>query len=361
MPTKTSELWRARIEQRLLAIWFGQDDSLTGAICNRILSPLAALVALIAKRRRLQIAKRPVQDRPAVIVVGNLVVGGTGKTPLVIALARALQTRGYQVGLIASGYRAKAQTARTIRPESDARTDGDEPVLLALQTGLPVTAAASRNAALQLLEANRPDLDIIISDDGLQHVGLPRTLEFAVFDSRVLGNGKMLPAGPLREPAAHARAMDAILLNGDAELPDVLVSNETRSYRFTIQPDRFMPVKSNHADCPGHQFLSPVQFTRMTAGRRVAAVAGIGRPARFFDSLRSMGLQIDEYPLSDHARIDLDWLDSLPQPLIVMTAKDAVKCREFANERCWMLDVQAHIDPALLDWLEERLSGSSTS
>jgi tetraacyldisaccharide 4'-kinase len=293
------------------------------------------------------------------VVLGNLLAGGTGKTPAVISLARAMSARGWRVGLLARGYRAARDDARLVLPSSDAVEHGDEPVLLARATRLPVAAGRQRAAALALLAREHPELDLVISDDGLQHAGLARTLEVLVFDHRGLGNGCLLPAGPLREPPSHAQGMDAVLVNGDAAspVPGLPV------FRFALESGRFLALGPG-GDDPGTgpaRELAPAEFVRHVAGRPLDALAGIAQPQRFFGALRSLGLVVREHPLPDHARVDAATLAALDAPVVVMTGKDAVKCRPFADDRCWELEVQARIDPAFVDWIEEWLRGPSTA
>lgn len=349
------EALRGAIERGLLALWFPQGGGAgrsapLGTVPTRLalalLAPLAALTRAVARRRRSQLRHRPAGDRPAVIVLGNLVVGGTGKTPAAIELVRELASRGWRVAALAGGYRALRQDARPVTAADDAHEHGDEAVLLAAATGAPVAAGRRRGEALALLEALRPAPEVVICDDGLQHPGLPRTIEVAVFDSRGTGNGRLLPAGPLREPLGHLASMDALLLNGDAEAP----LPGLPAFRFQVEPVAFRALR-------GGRVLDFAQFERLRAGRPVAAIAGIARPARFFDTLRRLGLAPREHPLPDHARLDAGMLSALAEPLVVMTAKDAVKCATIADDRCWALEVRARIDPAFYDWIEERLRG----
>jgi len=367
---------RAALERRLLALWFGDPRRGGNRLLAATLSPLAAIVAWASSRRRARTGHRATAQRPSVVVVGNLVVGGTGKTPAVIALARAMHARGWRVGVLAGGYRGACRDARLVASGDDADRHGDEAVLLADATGLPVAAGRRRAEALSLLEARHPDLDLVISDDGLQHADLPRTIEIALFDSRGAGNGRLLPAGPLREPLRHAAAMDALLVNASPRArgertvlpPDVPSAVPALAqlpvFGFTVEPTTFRRVagvtRSGYGP-PAPAQLPPEEFARLAAGQEVDAVAGIARPARFFDALRAMGLAIVEHPLPDHARIEPAMLSAMRAPVIVMTEKDAVKCRGFADDRCWALEVRARIEPAFVDWLEERLRGPTTA
>ena len=342
-----------------MRLWFGDQASAGNRVLRALLRPLAAITATVSRRRRARVQRLARSHRPAVIVIGNLLAGGTGKTPAVIALARAMRSRGWQVGLLARGYRAARDEARLVAATSDATEHGDEPVLLASATGLPVAAGRDRASALALLQREHPEVELAISDDGLQHAGLPRTVEVAVFDGRGAGNGLLLPAGPLREPVAHALTMDAVLINGTAASP----APGTRTFRFTVDATLVRPLGPGRTD-PGAataSALAPAEFVRRVAGRRVDALAGIGQPQRFFETLRALGLSIREHRLPDHARIEPATLEALDAPFVVMTSKDAVKCREFADDRCWALEVEARIDPAFVDWIEEGLRGSSTA
>jgi tetraacyldisaccharide 4'-kinase len=345
----------ARLETRLRRIWFGPRGALD-AIAGLLLAPLGAVVGAVAAGRRRQIAQDKAQPRPAgqpkVVVVGNLVVGGTGKTPLLIALSAALAVRGWRPGVIARGYRGRAEgeAPRRIGPTADAAEVGDEPLLVAQRTGRPVVIGRDRGAALRtLLEGD--DCDVVLSDDGLQHVGLRRDIELAVFDARGAGTGRCLPAGPLREPLRDALLLDAVLLNGRTATSPIVHS---RVFRFEVVPTAFVTLD-------GSNRWSPAGFAVAADGVPLDAIAGIGAPQRFFDTLDALGLQqARPHPLPDHAPIDPVWLAALPGTFLVMTEKDAVKCAAFDPAllaRCVALRVEAVPEPALVDWLEDRLRG----
>ena len=352
---------RRRLEAWMLRVWFDQArgaDRLLAWLLAPLLLPLSWLVATLARRRAAQIEHTPA-GRPAVVVVGNVVVGGSGKTPLVIALARALHERGLKVGLLARGYRASADTPLLIDRNTPAAEAGDEALLLAAETGLPVGVGARRKAALDLLVSHHPELDVVISDDGLQHVALPRRLELVMMHPLGLGNGRCLPAGPLREPPERLAHVDALLV--PATSPQSVSPSASPEGPRTSAPPRFR-VRTELAgirSLDGSQHWALADFVAAMAGQRLAAVAGISRPERFFDSLRTLGLNITEYPLPDHAHIDPAWLATLPEPGVIMTAKDAVKCIGFPpalQARCRVLDIRAVPDPALLEWLDQQLA-----
>ena len=344
------ERLRAALERRITRLWYGGPREAGNAALIALLSPLSALVDRIARRRRARLRRLPAGQVPAIVVVGNLVAGGTGKTPATLALARTLSQRGWRVGLLAGGYRARHGDARMVGPQADASEHGDEAVLLARESALPVAAGRRRDLALDVLLRAHPGLDVVLSDDGLQHRWLPRSVEIAVFDTRGAGNGRLLPAGPLREPLAHAATMDALLLNGSAPAP----LPAPRAFRFRVEPVALRRLADGRR-------VDPAEFVRLSGTERVAALAGMAQPQRFFDTLGSLGIRADEHPLPDHAVIDPVLLASIDAPLLVMTAKDAVKCERFADRRAWVLEVEARLENAFVDWLEERLRGQPTA
>jgi tetraacyldisaccharide 4'-kinase len=348
---------RRRLEAAFRSLWFDPNPGIAARFGAVLLAPLAWLTGRVARRQRARIESLPPPAIP-VVVIGNLVVGGAGKTPLVTALVDALAARGWQPGILASGYGAERQDARLVAAADDARQAGDEALLLARQTGRPTAVARRRAEALALLTATHPEVDVVLADDGLQHAGLPRCLEVAVFDRRGVGNGRLLPAGPLREPLAHLAGMDAVALNGKADsswlpMKATAGAQAPRIFRFEVVPGRF--VRLDGAVPP----LSPEAFCAMVGASQpasLAAVAGIGEPQRLFDTLTGLGLTpaIRLAP-GDHRTLDPKALAALPARYVVMTSKDAVKCRPWADERCWALEVTALPEPAFIDWLEHRL------
>lgn len=333
----------AWLSRAVHGLWFGQNQA-AGALALA-LSPLGTLTRRHARRARQAIEELAPPD-PPVLVIGNLLAGGTGKTPLVIAVAQALRARGVRLGLLCSGYGAARTDARLVSPTDDPVEHGDEAVLLAAESGAPVAAGRRRDQALACLLAGHPDLDLVIADDGLQHRWLPRSLELVVFDRRGLGNGRLLPAGPLREPLPEGGRLAAIALN-DAETPTGI--HPSQCFRFTVQPIGFARVD-------GSEQLSAKQFRERVADDHLTALAGIGEPARFHASLAACGIHPrSRLSLPDHARISPATLEAIRTPYIVMTGKDAVKCRGFADQRCWVLRVAAQADPALIDWLLREL------
>jgi tetraacyldisaccharide 4'-kinase len=260
-----------------------------------------------------------------VVVVGNITVGGTGKTPLVIWLAGYLKGRNWRPGIVSRGYGGRARHwPQQVRADSDPASVGDEAVMLAARTACPVCVGPDRPAAVAALLAHT-DCNIVISDDGLQHYALARDLEIAVIDGeRRLGNGWQLPAGPLREPVSRLGQVDMVVVNGSG--------GEGEYSMKLFQPS----VRALHDDTQ--------VVLEAFRGRRVHAVAGTGNPQRFFELLERHGIDVTRHPFPDHHpyRVeDLAFADQLP---ILMTEKDAVKCRRLACRDCWLVRVDAQPD-----------------
>jgi len=302
-----------------------------------VLLPFSLLFIIGAAARRLAyrygLLRRSHPGVP-VVVVGNITVGGTGKTPLVMWLARALGQRGLRVGIVSRGYRARhaAQTPRFVAADADADQVGDEPLLLARRSGAPVVVAADRAAGAALLVEH--GVQVILADDGLQHYALARDVEIAVIDGRRrFGNGRLLPAGPLREPVSRLDVVDVVVINGGEARGSAEVRMELRG------------------DTAVHLLSGEKQTLAEIHGTHWHAVAGIGDPERFFADLEARGLQLVRHPFPDHARFsaaDFAFGDKLP---ILMTEKDAVKCGPFADDRFWYLPVE----PGFAPGDEERL------
>ncbi len=279
-----------------------------------------------------------------VIVVGNIFVGGTGKTPLVIWIIQLLQEQGWKPAVISRGYGSSAQQVRAVEKNSHANEVGDEPLLIAKRTGVPVFIGRDRAAAgLALLQAH-PNVNIIISDDGLQHYALGRNIEIQLSDSRGNGNGWLLPAGPLREPAT--RQSDFYVVN---------TSEESAGDAYAMQ---LVPVDAERLlDRTQRKSLRDFSFVQS-----VAAVAGIGHPDRFFTTLRSNGISLTTtQALPDHFDYATNPFADIEASAILITEKDAVKCMQhnaIANDvRIWVVPVQAHVDASLAKHILEKLHG----
>jgi tetraacyldisaccharide 4'-kinase len=270
-----------------------------------------------------------------VIVVGNLVAGGSGKTPLVLWIAEHLKRKGWTPAIVSRGYGGNAGAPRAATIASQPEDVGDEPILLARRSGCPVWVGADRLAVITALRAVHADVDVLLLDDGLQHYRLRRDLEIAVVDARGHGNGFMLPAGPLREPASRLRGVDAVVSHGAPLKGYAMRLVGVELHRMTNAAERR----------PASAF----------AGQKLHAVAGIGDPNRFFLHLARLGVKPMPHPFADHHAFtarDLDFGDELP---VLMTEKDAVKLRRGARENWWVLPVAAELEPAFGDWLTGRM------
>lgn len=303
------------------------------------LRPLEAIYRMAVKRRALAYAdgRKSVWQSPVpVIVVGNITLGGTGKSPLVAWLARFLAERGWRPGIVSRGYGGNSpRYPLAVTGHTPVASCGDEPLMLARQTGVPLVVDPDRpRGARALLDEG---CDILISDDGLQHLALARHLELVVVDgARGLGNSRCLPAGPLREPAERLTSVAAVLVNGEAHTP-LPVS----AYTMHLSPTGWRHLASGE-----RHPLAPSPFDGPVHG-----VAGIGHPARFFATLETLGLEVRRHAFADHHAFratDLVFDDPWP---VVMTAKDAVKCQDFAASHYWSLEIEAVPDDAFVDWL----------
>ena len=271
-----------------------------------------------------------------VIVVGNITVGGSGKTPLVLWIASLLKANGWTPAIVSRGYRINAgapvDAPRAVTLTSDPGQVGDEPILLSRRSGCPVWVGADRPAVVRALRTKHEDVDVVVLDDGLQHYRLRRDLEIAVVDGRGLGNGFLLPAGPLREPARRLRTVDAVVVNG---------AKRAGAFEMQLQGDTFHRMTDAN-DC---------RNAKAFAGQKVHAVAGIGDPNRFFMHLIRLGIKPAPHPFPDHHPFTPGDLDFAGDATVVMTEKDAVKLRHAPRPNWWVLPVTALPDPAFGDWL----------
>ncbi len=281
-----------------------------------------------------------------VIVVGNLFIGGTGKTPLVIWLVEALRRAGYLPGVISRGYGASHEAPLEVTADSAARQAGDEPVLIARRTQCPVVVGRQRTAAAQALLAAHPQVNVIVADDGLQHYALARDVEVALFDARGAGNGWVLPAGPLREPLS--RRCDFTVINANRR-PSGMPNDAINMQLAGRIAQRL---------CDRTQSRDVAAFASSAV---IVAAAGIGNPARFFTMLRDAGLQFAEMPLPDHYDYRVNPFANLDADIILITEKDAVKCGQIDilknDPRLWVVPVSAQIDGALAERILEKLRG----
>jgi tetraacyldisaccharide 4'-kinase len=270
-----------------------------------------------------------------VVIVGNLAVGGTGKTPLVIWLAAFLRDRGRRPGIVSRGYGGTGTAPAPVPADGDPRRHGDEPVLIARRSGCPVWTGADRAAAGRALLAAHPECDVIVSDDGLQHYRLARDVEIVVhpYGSR---NAWMLPAGPLREPPGRVSEADAVVMR-DAPAGAASPGFAGPAFSMSLEGGTFYNLLNPGSSAGADRFRN----------RSVHAVAGIGRPQRFFQHLQHLGIDFTAHSFPDHHAYRAEELAFPGAGAVLMTEKDAVKCLRYADERHWALRVDAQVDPAL--------------
>lgn len=303
-----------KLERWVLNVWYGNDR-----FGKYLLLPLTGVFCVLAALNRWRHKRQQVKHPVPVVVVGNISVGGTGKTPLVIWLVERLREAGFKPGVVSRGYK------------KDADSLGDEPLLIIQRTNVPLAIGKDRNQAIATL-LHEHACDIIIADDGLQHYRMGRDVEICVVDGqRRFGNGFCLPSGPLREPVSRLASCDFVVTNGE---------------NMTMHGDTLVNLVTD-----SHQFLQAL------SGQTVHVVTGIGNPQRFINTLEQAGLQVLAHLYPDHhaftgAEIRFD--DALP---ILMTEKDAVKCRQYAVQNVWYLPIEAVLDERLAEALLKRLQG----
>ncbi len=360
-----------------------------------LLQPLSWCFAMVTATRRVLYRHRffaTIKIDVPVIVVGNISVGGTGKTPLVVALANTLSARGFSTGIVTRGYVADGGRSHKRR-----REQSDEATLMAARCTAPVVANRQRVLAAQMLLAKKPDINAIISDDGLQHYALERDLEIAVIDgTRGLGNGYLLPAGPLRESTARLSTVDCIVVNNTnlttvsavktisasnisngaafeaksagerlpaTGLANLLIETGKPIFEMRYGHERFSTL-SGSENLSAEQFLATVQDKGMDQGKRVAAVAGIGNPDRFFAHLTGLGISLDSrHAFPDHHPFVAADLANIDAEIILMTEKDAVKCAALFIDRIneskqqrWQMQIDAVLPDGFYDFIIRQLN-----
>lgn len=326
------------MSQLLLHSWFTRNHPLTF-----LLLPLAWLFSAIVRTRRVLYRRGVIDSHDSqlpVIVVGNLTVGGAGKTPFVIWLVSQLRAAGYNPAVISRGYGGESEHYPVaVLDNNNPDVVGDEPVMMARRCLCPVIVSPKRVDAINFVETHT-DCDVIVSDDGLQHYAMARNIEIAVVDTRRFGNGQLMPAGPLREPAKRIESVDFVVARGNPMVGE---------FSYRLKNTGFVNVLDQRC------------FDRLPGGlnQTIHAVAGIGNPPQFFEQLQALGFEVIEHPFPDHHRYAADDIRFDDDKLVVMTEKDAVKCRPFASPTCWYLKVDAEIDVQLAQQIITKLKGSS--
>jgi tetraacyldisaccharide 4'-kinase len=325
------------LTDRLLDAWY------TGHPALALLRPLESLYRRVVNRKRARFVagQGDIYTAPVpVVVVGNITVGGTGKTPLILWMIDYCRRKGLRVGVVSRGYGAQPPSLPwRVLPGQGADQAGDEPLLIVERTGVPLMIDPNRAQAVRALLAAET-LDLILSDDGLQHYRLARDLELVLIDAaRGLGNRRCLPAGPLREPVERLKTVDALLYNGATR-------DREDGFAFVLQPTALVNVRSGERQ----------SLDYFPAGQALHAVAGIGNPQRFFNTLEGLHWRPVPHAFADHAEFSAEALAFTPALPLVMTEKDAVKCTAFAAPDWWYLAVDAVPSPAFVSWFDSQLT-----
>ncbi|WXL27386.1 tetraacyldisaccharide 4'-kinase [Ectopseudomonas mendocina] len=324
------------LAERLSQAWYNGHPALL------LLRPLEWLYRTVVQRKRACFLSGQSQSYRApvpVVVVGNITVGGTGKTPMILWLVEHCRRQGLRVGVVSRGYGAKPpHFPWRVEASQAASVAGDEPLLIVQRCGVPLMIDPDRSRAVQALLAEQP-LDLILSDDGLQHYRLARDLELVLIDAaRGLGNRRCLPEGPLREPSERLKSVDAVLYNGTRNAP-------AGGYGFVLRAKALVNLKTAEQRPLDH----------FPPGQSVHAVAGIGNPQRFFNTLEGLHWKPVCHAFADHAPYSSELLDFTPKLPVLMTEKDAVKCRGFALDDWWYLAVDAEPTPEFVGWFDQQL------
>ncbi|HET7776506.1 MAG TPA: tetraacyldisaccharide 4'-kinase [Azospira sp.] len=348
---------------RLQQFWFrksllsrgGRPAALADTLLFNLLTPVSwlfrgavALRRLAFRRGWLGAARLPVP----VVVVGNIIVGGAGKTPLTLYLAQQLRAAGRHPGIVSRGYGGAQEGVAAVPPGATPAQVGDEPLLLARESGCPVWIGRDRAAAARALLAAQPECDVILCDDGLQHYRLARDVEIAVCDVRGLGNGRLLPVGPLREPRQRLAEVDAVVGNGmAAELLFPAPASQPPLFRMTLVPTRFLNLHDPEQGCS----------VEALQGKKLYAVAGIGHPQRFFRTLADLGLSVETRAFPDHHAYTAADLEFARDGVLLTTAKDGVKCAAIYGGEAWVLPVAARLTPDLSAFVLEKINGRTAA
>ncbi|TNF69999.1 MAG: tetraacyldisaccharide 4'-kinase [Gammaproteobacteria bacterium] len=326
------------MESFFLKLWYRKKVS----FLSLLLLPIACFFWLISKLRHYYYTHmiKPKDVRVPVIVVGNITLGGVGKTPLVAAIYKNLVKKGYKPAIISRGYGRKSKKDRLVTDSATSRLVGDEPLMLYQMLQCPIAVAAKRTDALDLIYQCHPEVNIVISDDGLQHYKLKRDVEIVVIDAkRQLGNGLIFPAGPLREGKSRLEQIDFVIYNGKP--CKQLVDNY---FIMMLKPSYLINIKT-----------AEKRLASEVIADTIYAVAGIGNPQRFFNTLEDIGYKVIQKPYPDHYQYkkeDLMFSSKLP---VIMTAKDAVKCKEIADDNNWYLAVETIINEDFFRLLSDRI------
>lgn len=294
---------------------------------------------------------------PPVLVVGNLIAGGAGKTPVVLAVCKSMQAKGYQIGILTRGYRRQGREQLLLKPGQrvDASECGDEPAWLLQQANCPIAVGAQRESARQALVEAYPSIDLIVSDDGLQHHHLGRSLEWVIFDDRAAGNGRLLPAGPLREPLTRLKTVDSIISTG---LPPEQLA-ERLNWPDSSQIEHLHVQLTGFENLTTSETLDVHSALERFTGQDILAFTGLGNPNKFFKALRAAGLQLDEtLALPDHFDYPDHFCSNLNCTVALTTGKDAVKLKA-SSDKVWVVQFELRLPDHLITQIEDKIGRAS--
>lgn len=348
---------KARLESKLLQVWYcAHKPAPTTSFALGLLESVYKGLRLLTRQNNKSMRSKA-KTQPPVLVVGNLIAGGAGKTPIVMAVCNAMRARGKKVGIISRGYGRSTTEVLLINPINalpKAADVGDEPLFLAMQTHCPVAVGTDRNAALQMLLKAFPDIDLVVSDDGLQHHRLKRQLEWVVFDSRGQGNGRLLPAGPLREPLSRLNRVDAVVAsNTSVKQLGQLLDLEAASNWYEVKVDL-----KGFSHLQTGKFLSAAQARELWQGQTIAAFTGIANPNKLFSALETHGLApTKQMGLPDHFDYPVDFCAQFNQAILITSGKDAVKLNT-SNPKLWVAEILIDLPPTLTKALEDCLGST---
>lgn len=335
------------LQTYLNRLWY--HPSCAQRLFSILLLPLAWLLQLFAQHQKNKHSARAEILSVSVIVVGNIAIGGTGKTPVIIALSKALLAAGFSPGVVSRGYGGVSdEYPLLLKNDTPVAESGDEPALIFQASGVPVCVAPLRTDAVKrLIEEG---CDVILSDDGLQHYKMARDFELVVIDaSRKLGNNRTLPAGPLREPRSRLQRVDCIVSNGEN-----LESLHKKQFQMKLLPSQWVALSTNKS----------VALADFDCAAPAFAISGIGNPQRFFTTLGSLNIESENHSFPDHHDFCLDDLEPFSGKRLLMTAKDAVKCANFCSQldcqQWYFLEVEAEFDSEFYEFISDAVTRIAT-
>ena len=314
-----------------------------------ILSPLEWLFCLLSKVRKRRQQQSSVKVDATVLVIGNISIGGTGKTPVLISLVKQLKNEGIKVGIISKGYGRKSKATHLVVDSSEINDVGDEPKMIFEATQVPVLVGQNRvDSAKKLIREYHCEL--IICDDGLQDYQLKRDLEWIVIDGyRQLGNQRLIPVGPLREPPTRLHSADRVIINGG----NVSVKEESLTFIADMPFCRVSAAPRSIVNIENGEVISFEEFRKK---KNIAAVAGLGNPDKFFKTLERLNFDFETFPFPDHYAYQAVDFERFAHQPIIMTAKDAVKCKDFAKANWWQLNIDISLPSAMVDNIREKMN-----